>query len=58
MKIGIFVRKQNIFSNGAGQNCIFMAESLRALGHDVNIIDDIEIIDYKLVIFGNSPYYL
>ena len=57
MKIGIFVRKQNIFSNGAGQNCIFMADSLRALGHDVTIIDDINNIDnivdnIQLVIFG------
>lgn len=54
MKIGIFVRKQNVFSNGAGQNCIFMCDSLRALGHVVDLIyiDECNLNSYQLIIFG------
>jgi hypothetical protein len=37
-RIGIFVRQQNYYTNGAGQNCIFMKQSLEATGHDVDLI--------------------
>jgi GR25 family glycosyltransferase involved in LPS biosynthesis len=37
-KIGLVMRKQNFYSNGAGQNCIFMKHTIEAAGYDVNII--------------------
>jgi hypothetical protein len=37
-KIGIIVRQQNYFSNGVGQNCIFMMQSFEALGYDVDLL--------------------
>ncbi len=37
-RIGIFVRQQNYYSNGAGQNCIFMKQSLEATGHAVDLV--------------------
>ena len=37
-RIGIFVRQQNYYTNGAGQNCIFMKQSLEATGHEVDLI--------------------
>ena len=37
-KVGIFVRKQNMYSNGIGQNCLFLRQTLEAAGHDVRLI--------------------
>lgn len=37
-KIGMFVRQQNYYTNGAGQNCIFMKQSLEATGHTVDLL--------------------
>lgn len=37
-KIGIFIRYQNFYSNGLGQNCVFLRHSLEALGHDVEFL--------------------
>jgi len=41
-KIGIFVRQQNFYSNGAGMNCIFLAQSLESLGYKVDLITNID----------------
>lgn len=37
-KLGIIVRQQNYYSNGAGQNCIFLMQSFEALGYDVDLL--------------------
>lgn len=37
-KVGIFIRKQDLYSNGIGQNCIFLRQTLEAAGHDVKFI--------------------
>lgn len=37
-KIGIYVRQQNYYSSGCGQNCIFIKQSLEALGYEVDLI--------------------
>jgi hypothetical protein len=41
-KIGIFVRQQNFYSNGAGMNCVFLAQSLESLGYKVDLIANID----------------
>lgn len=41
-KIGIFVRQQNFYSNGAGMNCVFLAQSLESLGYKVDLITNID----------------
>jgi GR25 family glycosyltransferase involved in LPS biosynthesis len=41
-RIGIVVRQQNYYTNGCGQNCIFMMQSLEALGYPVDLL-----INYK-----------
>jgi hypothetical protein len=37
-KIGIFVRQQNYYSNGVGQNCIFMKQAIESTGRFVDLI--------------------
>jgi len=37
-RIGIVVRQQNYYTNGCGQNCIFMMQSLEALGYQVDLL--------------------
>jgi len=37
-KIGIFVRHQNFYSSGCGQNCIFIKQSLELLGYTVDLL--------------------
>jgi len=37
-KIGIFVRQQNFYSSGCGQNCIFIRQSLELLGYTVDLL--------------------
>jgi hypothetical protein len=37
-RVGIIVRQQNYYTNGCGQNCIFMMQSLEALGHTVDLL--------------------
>ena len=37
-KIGIFVRQQNYYSSGCGQNCIFIKQSLELLGYTVDLL--------------------
>jgi len=41
-RLGIVVRQQNYYTNGCGQNCIFMMQSLEALGYPVDLL-----INYK-----------
>jgi hypothetical protein len=36
--IGLVMRPQNFYSNGAGQNALFMKHALEATGHDVDIV--------------------
>lgn len=37
-RFGIVVRQQNYYSNGAGQNCVFMKDTLEALGYAVDFL--------------------
>ena len=37
-KIGIYVRQQNYYTNGAGQNAIFLRHSFEALGYTVDLL--------------------
>lgn len=37
-KIGIFVRQQNFYASGCGQNCIFIRQSLELLGYTVDLL--------------------
>lgn len=37
-RVGIIVRQQNYYTNGCGQNCIFMMQSLEALGYTVDLL--------------------
>lgn len=37
-KIGIYVRQANYYASGCGQNCIFIKQSLEALGYEVDLI--------------------
>ena len=37
-RIGVIVRQQNYYSNGAGQNCIFLAQTLEAMGRKVDLL--------------------
>lgn len=37
-RIAIIVRSQNLYSNGAGQNCIFMGHAFEACGYDVDFL--------------------
>jgi len=37
-KIGLFVRQQNFYASGCGQNCIFMRQSLELLGYTVDLL--------------------
>lgn len=39
-KIGIFVRQNNYYCSGAGQNCIFIKHSLEAAGYHVDLLID------------------
>ena len=39
-KIGIFVRQNNYYCSGAGQNCIFIKHSLEAAGYRVDLLVD------------------
>ena len=41
-RIGILVRQQNYYTNGCGQNCIFMKHSLESLGYWVDLLVDYE----------------
>jgi len=44
-KIGLFVRQQNFYASGCGQNCIFMRQSLELLGYTVDLL--VENYDMK-----------
>ena len=37
-RVGIFVRQQNYYSNGIGQNCIFMKQAIESTGRMVDLI--------------------
>jgi len=37
-RVGVIVRQQNYYSNGAGQNCIFLAQTLEAMGRKVDLL--------------------
>jgi GR25 family glycosyltransferase involved in LPS biosynthesis len=37
-RIGIFMRFQNLYTNGAGQNCIFLKHAIESTGHCVDLI--------------------
>lgn len=37
-KIGIYVRQQNYYTNGSGQNAIFLRHSFEALGYTVDLL--------------------
>jgi len=37
-RIGILVRQQNYYTNGCGQNCIFLMQSFEALGYSVDLL--------------------
>jgi len=37
-RIGIFVRQQNFYASGCGQNCIFIRHSLELLGYKVDLL--------------------
>jgi len=37
-KIGIFVRQQNFYASGCGQNCVFIKQSLELLGYKVHLL--------------------
>lgn len=39
-RIAIVMRKQNFYSNGAGQNCIFIKHTFEALGYDVDFVSN------------------
>lgn len=39
-KVGIFVRQNNFYCSGAGQNCIFIQHSLEAAGYTVDLLVD------------------
>jgi hypothetical protein len=39
-RLGLVVRQQNYYSNGAGQNCVFMKDTLEALGYAVDFLVD------------------
>ena len=41
-KIGIVLRQQNFYSNGAGMNAVFIRQSLEALGYDVDFITNVD----------------
>lgn len=51
-RIGIVMRDQNFYSNGAGQNCIFIRHSLEAAGYDVDFVTNNE---FKLM-SSELPY--
>jgi hypothetical protein len=51
-KIGLFMRRQNFYTNGAGQNCIFLKHALEAAGFSVDIITS----DEGGVINTDIPY--
>lgn len=54
-KIGICVRQQNYYSNGAGQNCIFLRHTFEALGYDVDFLVHYDETKPKHVA-DNIPY--
>jgi len=37
-KLGIFVRQQNFYASGCGQNCIFIKQSLELLGYTTDLL--------------------
>jgi hypothetical protein len=41
-RIGILVRQQNYYTNGCGQNCIFMMQSFESMGYWVDLLVDYE----------------
>ena len=45
-RIGIVIRAQNFYSNGAGQNCIFMRQTFEACGYEVDFISHQKSIEH------------
>lgn len=54
-KIGICVRQQNYYSNGAGQNCIFLRHTFEALGYTVDFLVNYDATKPGIVA-DNIPY--
>ena len=54
-KIGIFLRPQNFYSNGAGMNAVFLRQSLEALGYEVDCITNVDTTKSP-VICDRLPY--
>jgi hypothetical protein len=55
-RIGIFVRQQNYYTNGIGQNCIFMMQSFEALGHPTDLLLSVVDKDKPSVVSQDIPY--
>ena len=54
-KVGVFLRQQNFYSNGAGMHAVFLLQSLSALGYDVDCITNIDATKSP-VICDRLPY--
>jgi len=54
-RIGILVRQQNYYTNGCGQNCIFMMQSLEALGYTVDLLVSLDK-EKPLVVSESLPF--
>jgi hypothetical protein len=55
-RVGIIVRQQNYYTNGCGQNCIFMMQSLEALGHTVDLLVTRLDKEKPLVVSESLPF--
>jgi GR25 family glycosyltransferase involved in LPS biosynthesis len=55
-RVGIIVRQQNYYTNGCGQNCIFMMQSLEALGHTVDLLVTRIDKDKPLIVSESLPF--
>jgi GR25 family glycosyltransferase involved in LPS biosynthesis len=55
-RIGIFVRQQNYYSNGCGQNCIFIKQSYEAAGYEVDLLIERDPSKPE-VVAANIPYF-
>ena len=54
-KIGIFVRQQNYYSNGAGQNSVFLRHTFESLGYTVDFLVNYDKAKPNIVA-DNIPY--
>ena len=55
-RIGIFVRQQDYYSNGCGQNCIFIKQSYEAAGYEVDLLIERDPSKPDIVTV-NAPYF-